>query len=215
MTIVNERTTTPPGALKAARELAPVITARAAEIEAARRVPADLLEELMAAGCFRVLLPTTHGGLGTDLPVAMRLFEALARADASVRWTVMIGASAWCDLAGLPRATFDALFAVAPDVIMAGAINPTGTIAAVDDGYRVTGRWSFASGCEHATWLYGNCVEGSVDGRPQLRVAVFSPDQVVIEDTWTVSGLSGTGSHHFRADNVFVPAARTFPGPGR
>ena len=56
---------------------------------------------------------------------------------------------------------------------MAGAFNPTGSIAAVDDGYRVPGRWSFASGCEHADWLFGNCVEGIVDGAPQLRIAVF------------------------------------------
>jgi alkylation response protein AidB-like acyl-CoA dehydrogenase len=73
----------------------------------------------------------------------------------------------------------------------------------------VTGRWSFASGCEHADWIYGNCVEGVVDGVPQLRTAVFEPGQVVIEDTWTVSGLRGTGSHHFRADAVVVPAERT------
>lgn len=209
MTIVNQRTTTPPGALQAARELAPVIGARAAEIEAARRIPGDLLDELIAAGCFRVLLPATHGGMGGDLPVAMRVFEDFARADASVGWTVMIGASSWCDLAGLPRATFDELFAVGPDIIVAGAINPTGSIAAVADGYRVTGRWSFASGCEHADWLYGNCMEGMVDGPPELRLAVFSPDEVVIEDTWTVSGLSGTGSHHFRVDNVVVPTGRT------
>ena len=92
---------------------------------------------------------------------------------------------------------------------MAGAFNPTGTIEAGDGGYRVTGRWSFASGCEHADWIYGNCIEGIVDGVPQLRIAVFSPDQVVIEDTWTVSGLSGTGSHHFQVDDVVVPAERT------
>ena len=121
----------------------------------------------------------------------------------------MIGASAWCDLAGLPRATFDALFGVDTDVIIAGAINPTGSIAAVDGGYRVSGRWSFASGCEHADWLFGNCVEGIDDGVPRLRGAVFSPEQVTIEDTWKVSGLCGTGSHHFRVDDVVVPADRT------
>jgi indole-3-acetate monooxygenase len=210
MTILDRSTTTPQAVLEAARGLAPAIAGRGAEIEAARRVPSDLLDQLVAAGCFRVLRPSTHGGIGADLPGAMRVFEALARADASAGWTVLIGASSWCDLAGLPRATFDGLFAANPDAITAGAINPTGSIAAVDGGYRVTGRWSFASGCEHADWLYGNCVEALVDGDPQLRMAVFSPDQVVIEDTWTVSGLSGTGSHHFRADDAAVPLERTF-----
>jgi alkylation response protein AidB-like acyl-CoA dehydrogenase len=139
----------------------------------------------------------------------MRVYEALARADASVAWTVMIGSGSWCDLASLPRATFDELFAGAPDAITAGVFSPSGSIAAADGGYRVSGRWSFASGCEHADWIYGNCVEAVVDGVPRLRIALFSPDQVVIEDTWTVSGLCGTGSHHFHVDSVAVPAERT------
>ena len=209
MTTVDTDITTPQGVLDAARRLAPSIAARADEIEAGRRVPRDLLDELIAARVFRVLRPATHGGIGADLPGAMRVYEALARADASVGWTVMIGSGSWCDLASLPRATFDELFSDAPDVITAGVFSPTGSIAADDDGYRVTGRWSFASGCEHADWIYGNCVEAVVDGVPQLRIAVFSPDQVVIEDTWTVSGLCGTGSHHFHVDSVVVPVERT------
>jgi indole-3-acetate monooxygenase len=201
---------TPRGVLAAVRELAPTLSGRAAEIEASRRIPQDLLDELIAIGCFRLLLPGTHGGIGADLPAAMRVFETAASADASVAWTVMIGASSWCDVAGLPRASFDTLYAAGPDVIMAGAFNPTASITPDGDGYRVTGRWGFASGCTHADWLFGNCVEAITDGAPQFRVAVFSPDQVVIEDTWTASGLCGTASHHFRADDVFVPGERTF-----
>jgi alkylation response protein AidB-like acyl-CoA dehydrogenase len=200
---------TPQEILDAARRLAPAISARAAEVEAARRVPRDLLDELVGARLFRLLRPATHGGAEADLTSAGRVLEELARADASVAWTVMIGSGTWCDLVGLPRATFDELFAGAPDVITAGVFAPTGSIAPDGDGYRVTGRWSFASGCEHADWIYGNCVEGVVDGVPRLRTAVFEPGQVAIEDTWTVSGLSGTGSHHFRADAVVVPAERT------
>ena len=79
--------------LDATRELAPTIAARAAEIETARRLPPDLLDDLRRVGCFRVLRPRTHGGLGADLPEAMRIIESLARADASVAWTVMIGAA--------------------------------------------------------------------------------------------------------------------------
>lgn len=210
MTVMDATSTTAGGILDRAVELAPTIAARAAEIEAARRLPRDLLDELIGAGCFRLLMPASHGGIGADLPSAMRVYETLARADASVGWTVMIGAGAWCDLAGLPRAAFDGLFAGGTDVIVAGAFNPTGSLAAADDGYRVTGRWSFASGCEHADWLFGNSIEAVVDGHPRLRVAVFAPDQVVIEDTWTVSGLSGTGSHHFHVDDLFVPRERTF-----
>jgi indole-3-acetate monooxygenase len=195
--------------LDAARDLAPTIAARAAQIEAARRVPLDLIEDLTAAGCFRMLVPRSHGGGGVDLTVAMRVYEELGRADASVGWTVMIGAGAWRDLAGLPRATFDALYAGGPDAIIGGAFNPTGVAVPVEGGYRVSGRWAFASGCQHCHWLYGNCIEDP-GGVPRIRTVLFSPAEIEIEDTWSVSGLCGTGSHHFRADNVLVTADRTF-----
>lgn len=198
--------------LAAVRRMAPDIAGRAAEIEAARRLPLDLVDQLRAAGCFGVFLPASHGGAGAALPDAMRVVEELTRIDASVGWTVMIGAGSWIDIAGLPRPTFDAIFAARPTPILAGVFNPSGTATPVDGGYRVSGRWAFASGCQHASWLFGNCIEEGAagrDGLPPLRTVVFSPDEVTIEDTWSVSGLCGTGSHHIAVDGVVVPAART------
>jgi alkylation response protein AidB-like acyl-CoA dehydrogenase len=200
--------TTAPAILRTVHDLAPTIVARATEIESARRLPADLLGELIDAGCLRMLLPASHGGHGVDLPTALRVYEALARADGSVGWTVAIGASSWCDLAGLPRSTFDALYAGGPDALVAGAFAPSGTAVREAGGYRVNGRWAFVSGCEHSDWIFGNCVEMVAD-EPQLRIAVFTPSEVQIEDTWHVSGLCGTGSHHVSARDVLVPADRT------
>ena len=210
MAIADQTPTTTTGVLHATRALAPAIAERAAEVEAARRLPLDLLDRLIDAGCFRLLRPGSHGGIGGDLPAALRVFETLARADASTGWTVMIGASAWVDLAGLPRATFDQLFPRDRDVIVAGAIDPSGQISPAGDGYRVTGRWAFASGCQHADWLWGDCIDATDSDAPRLRGAVFAPHQVEIEDTWTVSGLAGTGSHHFHVTDVHLPADMTF-----
>ena len=209
MTAVDHPEATVADVLAAVEALTPTIAGRAAEVEAVRRVPPDLFDAVARTGALRLLLPRSHHGIGADLPAALRVFEALARADASVAWTVMIGGNGWVDLAGLPSASFDALFAGPGDVVVAGVFRPSGSVTAVDGGYRVTGRWSFATGCERADWLYGNCVEGVVDGVPQLRIAVFRPDDVVIEDTWTATGLCGTGSHHFRVDDLVVPAHRT------
>ena len=122
----------------------------------------------------------------------------------------MIGGGSWCDLVNLPRATFDAVFAKGPGVIVAGAFNPSGSITPVNGGYRVEGRWAFASGCEHADWIFGNCVEGLVDGHPMLRAALFTPDDIVIEDTWTATGMCATASHHFRVEDLSLPPDRTF-----
>lgn len=199
---------TEPAMLDAVEDLAPTITKRAAEIEAARRLPLDLVESLTAASFFRMLLPPSHGGLGLGPPAGMRVLEALSRADGSVGWTVMIGAGTWCDFAGLPRASFDAIYANGP-VRTGGAISPSGTATATDGGYRIRGRWAFVSGCQHSAWLAANCME-NVDGEPRLRLAILSADEVEIEDTWRSAGLCGTGSHHIAVHDVVVPAERTY-----
>ena len=193
-----------------ARALAEQLPARSAEIETARRLPADLLDQLVAAGCFRILLPQSHAGSEATLAEAMALYEDLASADPATGWTVMIGATGWCDLAGLPRASFDALFGPPAEPITAGAFAPTGTISPIDGGYELTGRWGFASGCEHATHFFANAIEGFENGHPRMRMAVLDPDAVTIEDTWDAVGLCGSGSHHFSANGVTVRAERTF-----
>jgi indole-3-acetate monooxygenase len=206
MTTLTTETT---GVLDAVRAMAPGIAARAQEIEDGRRLPLDLLDELVAAGCFRHLVPTSDGGLGAGLPDHMRMIEELARADGSVGWTVTIGSSAPFFLGMLPPDTFDAVYAEGPDVIGAGSVNPTGRATPVDGGFRVTGRWAFASGCQHCHWYFAHCFVD--DGRqPPLRMMLLRPSEIEIKDTWSVSGLRGTGSHDVVVDDVFVPDERSF-----
>jgi alkylation response protein AidB-like acyl-CoA dehydrogenase len=194
---------TPTATLDAVLSLVPKIAARGDEIESARRLPPDLVDALVAAGCFRSLVPRSHGGSDLGLPAHMRLLGELAAADGSVGWTVMIGSQAPVIFGLLPRATFDAIYGAGPDVIVAGAFNPTGMATPVDGGFRVSGRWSFASGCQHAPWFIAHCLVD--DGRmPPLRMAVLPAADVEVQDTWWVSGLRGTGSHHFVVEDVFV-----------
>jgi indole-3-acetate monooxygenase len=197
------------GTLEAVAALAPVIAARSEEIERGRRLPPDLVDELTAAGCFRTLVPRSHGGAQLDLPVEMRVIEELARADGSVGWTVMIGCLAPVLFGRLPRATFDALYAGGPDVILAGTVKPSGVATPVDSGFRVSGQWAFASGCQHSHWFVAHSVVD--DGRqPPIRMMVLPAAEVEIKDTWSVVGLCGTGSHDFVVHDAFVPAERSF-----
>ena len=195
--------------LEAVTALAPVVEARSEEIERGRRLPPGLVEDLTEAGCFRTLVPRSHGGAELDLPADMRVIELLARADGSVGWTVGIGHAAPVLLGRLPRQTFDAVYADGSDVILGGTLNPTGVATPVDGGFRVTGQWSFASGCQHSHWFIAHCIVD--DGRqPPIRMMVLPAADVEIKDTWSVSGLCGTGSHDFVLNDAFVPAERSF-----
>lgn len=202
--------------VQAVRDLVPTISRRSAEIEAARRIPPDLLQELIAVGCFRMLVPKTHGGDEIDLLSSIEILETLAAADGATGWAVMIGCETPQLLALLPRHTFDTLYAKGPDVIIGGGFAPQGEARVVDGGYRVTGRWGFASGCQHCSWLLGNCMVTEngqprlgPEGMPELRGMIFPAKEVQILDTWKVAGMRGTGSHDITVSDVFVPADRT------
>jgi indole-3-acetate monooxygenase len=159
------------------REMAPAISARAAEIEAGRRMPLDLVEALKAIGVFRIFVPRSHGGLELDLPAALEIIEVLGRIEGSVGWTAMI--SGGCDLYAslLPPERYEQVYRKGPDVIIAGSAQPAGTADATAGGWRVNGRWPFASGCQHADWIFGFCIM-TEDGKPLAAKAVAAKPPV-------------------------------------
>ncbi|SBT49277.1 acyl-CoA dehydrogenase family protein [Micromonospora narathiwatensis] len=220
-----------PDLLTAVRELAPELTARAEEIERARELPTDLLDRLRDVGCFRMFVPRSHGGYEVDLRTGMTVLEALARADGSTGWTVMIGSETPHLLALLSRDRFDKFYAAGPDLVVAGGFAPQGRAELDDGGFRVSGRWAFASGCRHADWIFGNClvtadgqpIPGADGQPPETRSMLFPADRVTVEDTWHVLGLRGTGSHDVLVESAFCPTEESFdlftgtpcvPGPG-
>jgi indole-3-acetate monooxygenase len=185
------------------RALTPAITARAAEIEAERRMPPDLVEALRTIGVFRMFVPRSHGGFELDLCSGLEVISALARVNGSVGWNAMTGSNGGLFAPLLPRETYDRIYQNGPDVILAGSIQPSGTAEEIAGGWRVNGRWPFASGCQDAAWLMAVCVM-TRDGkplcgearRPMVRGVCLPADHWEIEDTWHAMGLKGTGSHH-------------------
>src|SRR5262245_8312457 len=194
-------------------DLASEITSRAAEIEAGRRIPPDLVKALRSIGVFRMLVPRSHGGLELDLPAALEVVGALARIEGSVGWTVAIGCGGNIFTSLLPRHTYDEIYRNGPDVIIVGSSQPVGTADVTAGSWRVNGRWPFASGCEHADWMVGVCMvtEGGkpladAAQSPIARAFVLPVRDWLIEDTWYVAGLKGTGSHHIVLRDKQVPA---------
>jgi indole-3-acetate monooxygenase len=92
---------------------------------------------------------------------------------------------------------------------------PLGVATRVEGGYRVRGRWPFASGCRHASHVMGGAMLATDAGKPVPLSVLFESSQVRIHDTWDTSGLRGTGSHDFEAEDVFVPDSHVFSLFGR
>jgi len=204
--------------LEVARGLAPSIRKRAAEIEAARKLPADLVMDIANARLFRVALPEAEGGLGADIVTTLQVIEEVARADGSTGWCLAMGINTLRQSAQFAPDVRRQIFFSDPVGISAGSANPRGCAVAAPGGYRVTGHWFFASGCMHSSALHGACkvFDGDAprlrpNGDQEVRIAYFYPKSIArIIDTWDVSGLRGTGSHDIEVADLFVPEERTF-----
>lgn len=193
------------------RAIAPLIDAHRDEIEAAREVAGPVAEAMREAGFARIMVPTTAGGAGASLVAGTRVCEELGRLEGSVGWIAQVtsghGRLADCMTAEAATAVFDG-----GSGVVAGSVQPTGMAKPVDGGYRLSGRWAFASGFAMADYLVTAAkVEGPPKGAPAQVALLVRPGDVELLDTWHTTGLLGTGSHDFVVDDLFVPEAFTFP----
>lgn len=195
--------------------LARAIESRADEIEAARRLPNDLAQQLARVGIFSMAVPTVYGG-GEQTPAEIvETIEATARADGSAGWCVMIASTTSMNAAYLDD-EFARLIYSDPLMITGGVFAPMGKAVVEGDGYRVTGRWQWASGSQNCGWLLGGALvfddrgmRSLPNGAPDARMMYWPASEATLIDTWHVTGLKGTGSLDMAVDNVFVPAGRT------
>jgi alkylation response protein AidB-like acyl-CoA dehydrogenase len=168
------------------------------------------------AGLFRLSMPRAMGGPELTPMAQVRVVEALSTFDASVGWTAMLGLHAGYFTAFLDPAAARSMYADL-DAFTGGVTKPTGTAVVVPGGYRVSGRWTFGSCCQHSEWLFSGCVvieDGNPrrlpDGSADVRLCYLPGTAIEVIDTWTSTGLRGTGSHDYSAADVFVPAEHTF-----
>jgi alkylation response protein AidB-like acyl-CoA dehydrogenase len=189
--------------VEAARRLAPTAAELAPAAERDRQLAEPLVAALADAGLFRLCVPAAAGGLEAHPGTLVAAVRALAAGDAAAGWCVAIAATSGLVAGYLPQAAARAIYAD-PATMVAGVFAPKGRATPEPGGYRVSGRWPFASGCRHAGWLMGGCV---VDGGMRLMLA--PAEAFTIHDTWHVMGLRGTGSHDIELDGVYIPAERT------
>ena len=140
--------------VQAARALEPTIRAHAEEIERERRLPESLVHAISEAGLFRMMVTKALGGQEVDPVTQLDVLEAISRGDGSTGWVTAIASGTAWTLAFLPPETAAEILAD-PRAIIVGtlAVPSGGRAVAVDGGYRLSGRWPFGSGCQHASWL--------------------------------------------------------------
>jgi 3-hydroxy-9,10-secoandrosta-1,3,5(10)-triene-9,17-dione monooxygenase len=201
---------TPPGPLddllRRATELLPVLRERAAGAERLRRLPPETVKDLVSSGLVRVGTPARYGGAGLDIDAGHEVAWELGRACGSTAWccSLWIVHNWW--LGHFPERAQDDFFASGPDTLASTCLNPAGgTAEPVSGGFRVSGRWSFSSGCEASSWGMVS-TPGPTAGT--IRWLLLPRADYEIVDTWFAAGMRGTGSQDIVVRDVLVPAHR-------
>jgi indole-3-acetate monooxygenase len=197
--------------IEAIRALAPFVAAHRSSFDQDRQLPDAVFDALAEAGLFRLWLPEALGGVELSPLSFMRVVERAAALDGSIGW--LVGNGGGMSRAGgyLPLAVARPIFEN-PNAFIVAATGAVGTAVVANGGYRLSGRWPFGSGAAHATHFMVLASVTGEDGSRQPPLCCYvTRSDVLIHDTWYVSGLRGTGSSDFEMSDVFVPARHTHP----
>ncbi|WP_425991637.1 acyl-CoA dehydrogenase family protein [Afipia sp. DC4300-2b1] len=194
--------------LERARALVPMLRERAAKTEEMRRLPPETEKELHEAGLFRILQPKRVGGSELDYVALVDFADVVALADASVAWNLANLASHHWMLGMFDARAQDLIWNENVDALIASSfVFPAGRATKVAGGYTLSGRWPFSSGVDSSTW---NMLAGIVSSEDdadgvEYRIFLLKQSDYKILDTWSSTGLKGTGSNDVEAKDVFVP----------
>ena len=189
--------------LARARAIAPAIEQLAEQIDDTRRLPKDVVEAMVSAGLFRLLVPKSLGGEEMDVLDYLDVVRAIAYADGSAGWCLNQGAVFATTSGRAPRPLAEEVWGN-PNTVVANGPPQGPKSEPTEGGYRLTGAWAFSSGCHHANWI---AAVSSGSGQPP-RLHLLPKEDVEFIDAWDVQGLRGTGSFSFTTHELFVPESR-------
>ncbi len=202
-----------PDVVQTAHDLIPLAAASAPASERESSLAAEVVAGIAEADLFRLCVPRSVGGHEAGAGEIVGAIEALSQGDGAAGWCLMIAATAGLVSGWLERASAAEVFG-RPDAPCGGVFAPRGRAEPDSSGYRVTGRWPFSSGVRHSAWMLGGCVvhERSgprllPSGAPDVHLLVWPRAELEIVETWSVTGLRGTGSHDMQLDGMLVPSA--------
>jgi alkylation response protein AidB-like acyl-CoA dehydrogenase len=194
-----------------ARALVPTLTERAAECELRRQLLPETIADIKAAGLHRLCQLERFGGAELPLDKAADIITVLARGCSATAWVCSI----YCDhsilLGRFDDAAANDVWADSPDALVSAGFIPSGTAERVNGGWRVSGRWGFASGCDYADWLLVGSPLPMANGEIVPHLCLVPRSEVEIDDDWYTMGLAGTGSKTLVIESAIVPEYRALP----
>lgn len=203
----NQKTPSVAEIVRRAEQIGEIAKARALETEKARSVATDIVHAMRDAELFRILQPRRYGGFEYGYDVFVESVAAVASGDGSTGWVYSLGAVHQWLMACFPAEAQDEVWGQNRDAIAAVSYAPTGNAVPTAGGYRISGRWAFASGCDNADWGILGGIIPFADG-PKPGFFLVPKRDFVIHDDWNTMGLAGTGSKTLVVDDALIPSYR-------
>ena len=147
------------------------------------------------------------GGAELDPVSSLEAIANVAYGDPSAGWVMMAGALAvGTGAAYLEDAAVKELFGGERMPVIAGQGTRPGKAVRKDDGFLLSGSWSFASGIKHGTHIH---TLGLIEETGEPRIFVLPVEKAKLIDNWDVMGLRGTGSIDYEIEDAYVPESYT------
>jgi alkylation response protein AidB-like acyl-CoA dehydrogenase len=181
----------------------PAIRDAADEIEREQLLPIDLRNKLHDEKLFRLLLPKPYGGEELEPALFFETISAIAEIDSSTAWCVCQANGVAMTAAFVEPEVAQNIWGRDPHAVMAWGPGKADFVEK-EDGFVLSGRWQFASGSRHATWLGGRTPMTLPDGKTVFRVFLFPAKEAEMIEIWDVLGLRGTGSGGYSVKDLFV-----------
>lgn len=198
--------------IAAAQALGPVLRERAAQCKAGRKIPEETVADFHKAGFFKILQPEQWGGYAMDPQVFYAVGLEIAKHCMSSAWVLGVVAVHNWQLAVFDDQAARDVWAEDPTTLISSSYAPVGKVEVVEGGFKLSGQWSFSSGCEHCQWAFLGAVVPTPEApfdMANYRTFLVPRSDYDIVDNWDVVGLQGTGSHDIRVEGAFVPEHRT------
>lgn len=197
--------------IEAAQRMQPVLRERAEKCAALGRIPDETIADFQEAGFFKILQSEEYGGYAMDPQVFYAVGLEVAKACMSSAWVLGVVAVHNWQMNLFDAEASEDVWSADPTVLVSSSYAPMGMVTPVEGGYRLSGRWSFSSGCEHCQWVFLGAVVPTEEAPWDMQnysTFLLPRTDYTIEENWDVVGLQGTGSHDIIVDNQFVPTHR-------
>jgi 3-hydroxy-9,10-secoandrosta-1,3,5(10)-triene-9,17-dione monooxygenase len=194
--------------LDRARILIPRLAKRAAAATEARMVPPETIAEYHAAGILRILQPHRFGGMQGRFSLFSRIVEELSHGCASSAWVYAVLAEHQWIIAQYPEQAQIDVWGEDPLAVASSSLAPRAAAQRVPGGWRLSGHYTFSSGCDYAQWLIIGAFLGEMGDASSIAYLLIRIADAEIVDDWQVLGLLGSGSKSLELRDVFVPEHR-------